>query len=485
MRAVRVRAAEVDIDLPFGVIETRGYAVRVGFLMDPFEGRAGHLSAGDDEPAGMVVLIRHRLSGRAGRLQPPTLSNTASASKACWRHRTTQGRQLCIFLDGVLAIAHRSLLGGETGLSADVRHAVPRPDPGARIMPFFVGDQDIDRIVIGIDHPFRGIAPVYRLPIERQRLDLPRHRRRLRDRHAGSGRAGVKGLSLDVLAFNEVQRARRGHRGERELFFSAGNLQCLCAPLPLLSKPGARSSPKDQIRPAYRLGRSYRGKRMSRLAISMGAASERFPDQMGKLNQLIQSAADQIAAADRAHRQAQHDLLDSGDYVSIGSGWTYVGADRIGNIEAAVGAPLASFRLPLIHDPWGVKSAGVQTVYVPRNILARLGDQVLNAAYGTASAVFSDYMAISSNESSFTIYLDFLDTTNPVKVASYPTMPPNKRPESILVVADSRTADASPRPRAAPRATQHRPVACADIALTTDLSRSRNRPAARSSHNLI
>lgn len=42
-------------------------------------------------------------------------------------------------------------------------------------------------------------------------------------------------------------------------------------------------------------------------------AAQRFPEELAKTDILIRAAADQIAAADRAHRQAQQDLLDTYD----------------------------------------------------------------------------------------------------------------------------------------------------------------------------
>ena len=42
-------------------------------------------------------------------------------------------------------------------------------------------------------------------------------------------------------------------------------------------------------------------------------AAEKFPEELAKTDLLIRTAADQIAAADRAHRQAQQDLLETYD----------------------------------------------------------------------------------------------------------------------------------------------------------------------------
>lgn len=42
-------------------------------------------------------------------------------------------------------------------------------------------------------------------------------------------------------------------------------------------------------------------------------AAQRFPEELAKTDILIRTAADQMAAADRAHRQAQQDLLDTYD----------------------------------------------------------------------------------------------------------------------------------------------------------------------------
>lgn len=42
-------------------------------------------------------------------------------------------------------------------------------------------------------------------------------------------------------------------------------------------------------------------------------AAQRFPEELAKTDILIRTAADQIAAADRAHREAQQDLLDTYD----------------------------------------------------------------------------------------------------------------------------------------------------------------------------
>ncbi|MEG4645196.1 hypothetical protein VB636_20925 [Paracoccus sp. APAP_BH8] len=46
---------------------------------------------------------------------------------------------------------------------------------------------------------------------------------------------------------------------------------------------------------------------------SAEAAAQKFPEQMGTLNTLITSAADQLAAADRQRREAQQDLLETYD----------------------------------------------------------------------------------------------------------------------------------------------------------------------------
>jgi len=43
------------------------------------------------------------------------------------------------------------------------------------------------------------------------------------------------------------------------------------------------------------------------------AAARKFPEELGTVSKLIQAAADQIAAADRAHREAQQDLLSTYD----------------------------------------------------------------------------------------------------------------------------------------------------------------------------
>ncbi|QFQ87309.1 hypothetical protein F8A10_07660 [Paracoccus kondratievae] len=111
--------------------------------------------------------------------------------------------------------------------------------------------------------------------------------------------------------------------------------------------------------------------------------------------------------------------------------------DALDEIVAATGAPLASFRLPLIHDPWGVKSGGVHTIYVPRHGYVRRGDQVLNGIYGTPSTPFPDHVALPvTSDGAATVYIDLLDTTNPYKITNWPETPPTDRPSSIVVVAE-------------------------------------------------
>lgn len=131
------------------------------------------------------------------------------------------------------------------------------------------------------------------------------------------------------------------------------------------------------------------------------------------------------------------DPENNGDYISNGASWVFVGADRIGKVEAATGAPLASFRLPLIHDPWGVKSGGNHTLYVPRHGYVRRGSNILNGAYGADSTMFPGYVGLTvTNTGAATVYVDLLDETNPYKITNWPDLPPAERPDTIVIVAE-------------------------------------------------
>lgn len=128
---------------------------------------------------------------------------------------------------------------------------------------------------------------------------------------------------------------------------------------------------------------------------------------------------------------------NNGDYRWSGSAWTLLGSDRIGKVEAATAGQIDMFRLPLIHDPWGVKSGGVHTIYVPRTIYVRRGSNVLNGTYGTASAAFPNHVAVTASGTTLgVIYVDLTDATNPIKIANYSTLPPSTRSDTIIVIAE-------------------------------------------------
>lgn len=128
---------------------------------------------------------------------------------------------------------------------------------------------------------------------------------------------------------------------------------------------------------------------------------------------------------------------NNGDYRWSGTAWTLLGSDRIGKIEAATAGQIDMFRLPLIHDPWGVKSGGTHTIYVPRTVYVRRGSNVLNGTYGTASSAFPNHVALQASATTLgVIYIDLTDATNPIKIANYSTLPPATRSDTIVVIAE-------------------------------------------------
>lgn len=151
------------------------------------------------------------------------------------------------------------------------------------------------------------------------------------------------------------------------------------------------------------------------------------------------AAALGLGAADagRAFRIYQDSTsANNGDWRWTGTALEYLGSDRIGKIEAATAAPVAMFRLPLIHDPWGVKSGGIHTIYVPRQIYVRRGATILNGTYGTPSTAFPTHVAVTASATTLgVIYLDLTDATNPIKIANYSALPPS-RSDTIVILAE-------------------------------------------------
>lgn len=128
---------------------------------------------------------------------------------------------------------------------------------------------------------------------------------------------------------------------------------------------------------------------------------------------------------------------NNGDYRWTGSAWSFLGLDRLGKVEAAVGAPLAMFRQPLNYDAFGATSSGVRKIWVPRQLYARRGNTVLNGTYGIASTSFPLHveLTIDGNEPAV-VYLDLDDTTNPQKITNWASLPSVARPDKIVVIAE-------------------------------------------------
>ncbi len=132
---------------------------------------------------------------------------------------------------------------------------------------------------------------------------------------------------------------------------------------------------------------------------------------------------------------------NNGDYRWTGSAWSYLGADRLGKVEAATGAPVFALNRPMTWDRDGALHNGPALgFYVPRSFNASIGSTTVNGTFGTPSAALPDYVMVTvAGAGEATVYIDLDDTTNPVKITNYPATPSKLKPDKIIKLATIRS----------------------------------------------
>ena len=195
---------------------------------------------------------------------------------------------------------------------------------------------------------------------------------------------------------------------------------------------GAREPDKGEIRAGF----DVLGGEMSSVIGEVDAVQERvnaIEDAQSAGSLAYQTRADlygntTAAANVRATVYSDGTAAYNGDYMSTGTGtggtrWTLIGADRITKAEDAA-STVVNLRYPIVYDKDDTLGGGTEKVYVPRTLYAKRGATVLNGDYGSASAEISTHIKLSVQNDLSTVYLDLTDTTNPVKVALYPSLAP-------------------------------------------------------------